>query len=197
MNALPYEKQVQVISSLTEGCSRRATERLTGVHRDTIMRLGVRIGAGCGAVHDRLFRNLNVPLIELDEVWSYVGKKQRKLTVDDSSGKGDQYIYTALDTIHKAIITAYVGKRTLENTCAFAEDLRMRVINRPQISSDAFHAYPEAIERAFGSDVHYGHMALGVTDHIWSLEELIHAVRQPDDLPERVPPFTLIPGGLS
>jgi IS1 family transposase len=156
MNILPFEKQVHVISSLTEGCSIRATERLTGVHRDTIMRLGVRIGEGCNAIHDRLFRNLNVPLIELDEVWSFVGKKQRRVTPEDGAGMGDAYVFTALDSVHKGLLAYRVGKRTLENTSAFAADLRGRILNRPQISSDGFPAYPEAIEQAFGMDCHYG-----------------------------------------
>jgi IS1 family transposase len=156
MNALPIEKQVEIISALTEGCSIRAVERLTGTHRDTVMRLGVRVGQGCTWVHDRLYRNLNVPLIELDEVWSYVGKKQRRITPADGQDKGDQYIYTALDSVHKSILAYQVGKRDRENTQIFAADLRQRVLNRPQISSDGFHAYPDAIEQAFGLDVDYG-----------------------------------------
>jgi hypothetical protein len=156
MNILPLDKQIHIISSLTEGCSIRATERLTNTHRDTIMRLGARIGQGCTTTHDRLFRNLNVSLIELDEVWSYVGKKQRRMTAADSEEKGDQYVFTALDAVHKAILAYRVGKRTRENTHAFLADLRQRVIKRPQISSAAFASYPEAIEEAFGADVDYG-----------------------------------------
>ena len=78
MNILPREKQVQAIAALTEGCSIRSTERLTGAHRDTIMRLGVQVGEGCAQLHDSLFRNLQVPHIELDEVWAFVAKKQRR-----------------------------------------------------------------------------------------------------------------------
>lgn len=157
MNVLPIEKQVQILSALTEGCSIRATERLTGVHRDTIMRLGVRVGQGCAQVHDSLFRNLNVPLIEMDEIWSYVGKKQRRVTeMDNPAEQGDQYIFTALDGVHKCIISYLCGKRSGENTRAFVADIRERVLNKPQISSDAWPAYPDAVERAFGDDVDYG-----------------------------------------
>jgi hypothetical protein len=77
MNILPRDKQIHVISALTEGCSIRATERLTGIHRDTIMRLGVRVGEGCAALHDEMMRFVQVNRLELDELWSYVGKKQR------------------------------------------------------------------------------------------------------------------------
>ena len=79
MYILSREKQVEIIAALVEGCSIRAVERLTGVHRDTIMRLGARVGQGCAALHDAVMRNLQVARIELDEAWSYVGKKQGPL----------------------------------------------------------------------------------------------------------------------
>jgi len=156
MNVLPRDHQIAVISALTEGCSIRATERLTSVHRDTIMRLGVRVGAGCERLHDAMFRDLHVDLIEVDEVWSYVGKKQKRVKASDSTDKGDQYIFTALDAIGKAIISYEVGKRTMETTQAFIYGLRNRITNIPQISSDGFPAYEQAIEYAFGDAVHYG-----------------------------------------
>ncbi len=154
MNVLPHEKHVAVIAALTECCSIRATERLTDVHRDTIMRLGARVGEGCARLHDGLMRDLQVSIIEFDEIWAYVGKKQRR-TVKDETDKGDQYTFTALDTISKAIISYRTGKRSAENTQAFAQDARNRVINRPQIPSDGFEPYVDAVERAFGADVDY------------------------------------------
>ena len=84
MNILSIEQQIAAIAALTEGCSIRATERLTGIHRDTIMRLGVRVGQGCAKLHDVLMRDLQVPIIEVDEIWSFVGKKQRRLTQSPS-----------------------------------------------------------------------------------------------------------------
>lgn len=96
MNILPREQQIAVISALVEGCSIRAVERLTGVHRDTIMRLGVRVGMGCARLHDAMMRELNVPRIELDEAWSYVGKKQARVRPEDGANVGDQYVFIAL-----------------------------------------------------------------------------------------------------
>ncbi len=154
MNILPFDKQVSAIAALSEGCSIRATERLTDIHRDTIMRLGVRVGEGCAALHDRMMCGLQVPILEFDEVWAYVGKKQRR-TVEGETDKGDQYTFTALDTISKAIISYRTGKRSAENTQAFAQDVRNRVINRPQITSDGFEPYVDAVEQAFGADVDY------------------------------------------
>ena len=156
MNRLPREKQIQVISALVEGCSIRATERMTDVHRDTIMRLGVRIGEGCEALHDASMRGLQVPRIELDEIWAYVGKKQRRTTPEDVAEKGNQYSFLAMDATGKAIISYRTGKRDAEMTHSFICDLRERVINAPEISSDGFDPYPNAIEAAFGADVAYG-----------------------------------------
>lgn len=138
MNVLPIDQQIQAIAALTEGVSIRATERLTGIHRDTIMRLGVRVGQGCALVHDAMMQNLQVPLIEMDELWSFVGKKQRQIKKDDGADKGDQYVFMALDAHNKAILSYRVGKRDGDTTHAFLSDLRQRVLNAPQISSDAF-----------------------------------------------------------
>jgi IS1 family transposase len=152
MNILPRDRQIAVISALTEGCSIRATERLTGIHRDTIMRLGVRVGDGCAALHDELMQFVEVTRLELDELWSYVGKKQRRVKQTDPADLGDQYVFIGIDATRKAIISYRVGKRDSDNTNAFLADLRQRIANRPEISSDGFSAYPDAVERAFGLD---------------------------------------------
>src|SRR3712207_3575001 len=112
MNILPLDKQVAVVAALTEGMSIRATERLTDTHRDTIMRLGVRVGEGCALLHDRVMRDLHVNLLELDEVWGYIGKKQKRLTRDDAPEKGDAYTFIGMDATRKAIISYRTGKRT-------------------------------------------------------------------------------------
>ena len=156
MNILSREKQIEIVAALCEGVSIRATERLTGVHRDTIMRLGARVGAGAILVHDRLMRGLNVARIELDETWSFVGKKQRKVTPQDGGDVGDQYVFIAIASSAKAILSYHVGKRDMASTQGFASDLRARVVNAPEISSDGFAAYPQAIDDAFGLDCTYG-----------------------------------------
>ncbi len=156
MNVFPVEKKIAAIAALTEGVSIRATERLTGVHRDTIMRLGVKIGQGCGALHDGLFRNLNVAMIECDEIWSYVAKKEKRVTPEYKGIQGDQYTFTALDATSKAILSYRVGRREVIPARDFMADLRMRVINRPTISTDSFTSYHLAVESAFGHEVDYG-----------------------------------------
>jgi IS1 family transposase len=155
MNVLPLDKQIAVISALTEGMSIRSVERLTGIHRDTIMRLGVRVGLGCDRLHDYYFRDLNVATIELDELWAFIGKKQKRRKPEDV-GKGDAYTYLALDATNKAILAHRTGKRDYETTEFFLNDLRSRVMGSPYISSDAFRYYEKAVERTFGRRTHYG-----------------------------------------
>lgn len=154
MNRLPFEKQVAVVSALTEGCSIRSTERLVGCHRDTVMRLGLRIGEACERFHDETVKDLRSSLIECDEAWDFVRCKQRNAPEDDPEA-GDQYLFLAMDSIAKGIISYRVGRRTLATAEEFAKDLRARVLGRPQITTDAFPGYYQALQRAFRWDLDY------------------------------------------
>lgn len=149
MNLLPEEKQAAVIAALCEGVSIRATARLTDVDKDTVMRLGVRVGQGCAVLHGKLMTNLRVNRVELDEIWSFVKKKRRNVTPEDPDTVGDQYVFTALDGTSKAILTWRVGKRNGVNTKAFVNDLRDRIIGSPEISTDGWHPYIRAVNTAF------------------------------------------------
>jgi len=149
MNILPREKQIQAIAALCEGVSIRATERLTGVNRGTVMSLGAGVGMGCAKLHNRLMRDLHVNRLEFDEIWQYVGKKRKAVKATDSEMVGDQYSFIALAGSSKAIVSYYTGKRTHDAAYAFAQDVRARVLGAPEISCDGFTAYPWAIERAF------------------------------------------------
>ena len=156
MNILPIERQTAIISALCEGMSIRATERLTDTHRDTIMRLGVRVGTGCAQLHNAMMRDLNVSRIELDELWAYIGKKQRRVTETDDGSKGDCYTFIAMDATNKAIISYRSGKRDGLTTEHFLTDLRTRVLGRPIIHSDGFSAYEEMMRWTFGDTADYG-----------------------------------------
>src|SRR5712691_12217239 len=111
MNTLDRDQQITVISALTEGCSIRSVERLTGVHRDTIMRLGARVGRGCAELHDRMMVGIRAGRLELDEVWGYVGKKQKRVERHEITHKGDQYTFVGMSASAKAIISYHTGKR--------------------------------------------------------------------------------------
>ena len=156
MNILRSEKQEMVIKRLVEGSSIRSIERMTGVHRDTIMRLMVSVGNTCEKLMDTTMRNLTCKDIEVDEVWSFVGKKQRHVGINDDPNKvGDFYTFIALDADTKLIPVYRVGKRDLPTAQAFISDLSSRLSNRIQISSDKLKAYVDAIEVAFGANVDY------------------------------------------
>jgi IS1 family transposase len=157
MNRVPLTRRVQVINCLVEGNSIRSTERLTGTHRDTICRLLVEVGNGCAKLMDEQMRELRCRRIEVDEIWAYVGKKQRHMTVrDDPRRLGDQYTFVALDPQSKLVPAYRIGERDLPTATAFLADLSDRLANRVQLSSDALAAYVDATERAFGADVDYG-----------------------------------------
>lgn len=156
MNILPHEKQTTAISALAEGASIRSVERMTGIHRDTIMRLGVRVGEACGKLMDETMRELPCQKIEVDEIWGYVGKKQRLVTAMDSADLGDVWTFVAIDPETKAVPSYLVGKRDYASTRQFVADVSSRMKNRIQLSSDAMQHYVDAVEKGFGGEVDYG-----------------------------------------
>jgi IS1 family transposase len=155
-NILPIEKQTIIIHALAEGTSIRSIERMTGIHRDTIMRLGVRVGESCQALLDEKMKNLELSSIEVDEIWGFIGKKQRNVKRKDSRELGDVWTYIALDVKTKLIPSFIVGKRDHYHTHAFMYDLAARIKNRVQLSSDGLILYASAVERGFGVGVDYG-----------------------------------------
>ena len=130
---------------------------MTGVNRNTIMSLGLRMGDGCQKIMDEKLRNLNCKRIEVDEVWGFIGMKQKtaKLT-RAGADMGDVWTWIALDPETKLVPTFAVGDRNQYMANCFIEDLASRLSHRIQITSDALKAYQGAIERAFGADVDYG-----------------------------------------
>jgi len=154
-NVLNLDKQVAIIGALTEGSSIRSIERVTGVHRDTIMRLGVRVGQGCAKVRDAVMRDLPCTHLQMDEIWGYIGKKQRHVAPSDDPSMGDAWTFCAIDAETKLVPAFKVGKRDRETANAFVKDLSSRLRNRVQLSSDGLAAYVDAVERAFGSEVDF------------------------------------------
>lgn len=120
------------------------------------MRLGVKIGQGCAALLDRKMRNLDCKRLELDEIWGFIGKKQRHVKEDDDPTLGDVWTFCSIDAETKLVPNFHVSStRDAANTNLFISDLASRLNNRVQISTDAMVCYPEAIEEAFGRDVDY------------------------------------------
>ena len=157
MNRLSLDRRTQAIGCLVEGNSIRSTERMTGIHRDTVMRLLVEVGTGCASLMDEQMRELPCQRLQVDEIWTYVQKKQRQVVPgDDQARVGDQWTFVALDADTKLVPAYRIGKRNLPTAKAFMNDLSERLANRVQLSSDALAAYVEATEEAFGADVDYG-----------------------------------------
>ncbi|MGB8030085.1 MAG: hypothetical protein WCF30_10510 [Terracidiphilus sp.] len=155
-NVLNTDKQIAVIAALAEGSSIRSIERMTGIHRDTIMRLGVRVGQRCTALMDAKMRNLPCTRLEMDEIWGFVGKKEKHIKVDDPPEVGSVWTFCVIDADSKLVPAFRVGQRDAATANAFLADVSGRMRNRVQISTDALNAYKEAIERSFGGDADYG-----------------------------------------
>jgi len=153
---LSKDKQIAVTAALAEGSSIRSIERITGIHRDTIMRLGVRIGQGCARLLDQKMRGLDSTSIQIDEIWGFVGKKDKNLKLtDDPYQVGSVWTFCAIDSDSKIVPSYKVGKRDSFTANAFVEDLASRLKNRIQLASDGFAPYFEAVEQTWGIDVDY------------------------------------------
>jgi IS1 family transposase len=155
-NVLNTDKQIAVIAALAEGSSIRAIERMTGVHRDTIMRLGVKVGQGCTAMMDSKMQKLPCTRLELDEIWGFVGKKANTVQKGEGKNVGDVWTWCAIDAETKLVPAFMVSDRSQFAAYAFVADVASRMVTRVQISTDGFYAYTKAIKRSFGKNVDYG-----------------------------------------
>ncbi len=155
-NVLPKDKQIAVIAGLAEGSSLRALTRITGIHRTTIMNLAMRVGRGCARLLDEKMRDLTCNYLEFDEIWGFIGKKEKHRRETDDPTLGDVWTFCAIDAETKIVPAFKVGKRDHYTANAFVSDVASRLKNRPQISSDGLRAYVEAVENAFGMNVDFG-----------------------------------------
>jgi len=154
-NVLNTDKKIAIIGALAEGSSIRSIERIIGVHRDTIMRLGLKVGEGCTALMDAKMRNLSCNRLEMDELWGFVGKKDRNVKMGDSMEVGSVWTFCAIDAETKLVPAFKVGDRDAKTTTEFVQDVANRMKNRVQISTDGMMKYVDAMEKAFGNDVDY------------------------------------------
>ena len=152
-------KRVQLISDLVEGTSINATCRMTGVAKHTVLKLVEDMGCACAAYHHRHVRGLKARRIQCDEIWQFVGAKQKNATPEQrAAGWGDAWTWVALDADTKLCISYLIGGRDTGWATDFTFDIRERVIGRPQITTDCHKPYLAAIEMAFGDDSHYAQM---------------------------------------
>lgn len=157
MNELTNEKRTQVIASLVEGNSIRATVRMTGVAKGTVLKLLRDIGAVCTEYQDKVFKNLNCKRIQCDEIWSFCYAKEKNVPKKKRGkfGYGDVWTWTALCADTKLVPSWYIGNRDLKSAKLFMNDLAGRLNNRVQLTTDGHKPYLEAVEEAFGADIDY------------------------------------------
>lgn len=157
MNKLTRNKRAQVLSALVEGNSIRATVRMTGVAKNTVVKLLVDAGKVCAEYQDKVLRNLKCKKIQADEIWSFCYAKQKNVP-EDKRGKfgfGDVWTWVAMDAESKLVVSWLVGHRNAEWAKAFMMDVASRLSNRIQLTTDGHHTYFEAVDEAFGADVDY------------------------------------------
>jgi IS1 family transposase len=154
MNRLSIEQKVRVVAAVVEGNSVRSTVRMTGVAKNSVIRLLLDLANACAEYHDKHVRGLRVRRLQCDEIWAFIGAKQKNATPEQkAAGWGDAWTWTAIDADTKLVVSYLVGGRDTGWAIDFVADCAERIVGRPQITTDAHKPYLKAIEEAFGADV--------------------------------------------
>jgi IS1 family transposase len=156
MNKLPLETRTQILTMLCEGSSMRSISRVAGVSINTVSKLLVDAGNACADFHFAHVRNVQAKHVQCDEIWSFCYAKAANVPQElRGRGVGDVWTWTALDADSKLIISWMVGRRDAEAANLFIGDLKDRLANRVQLTTDGWHAYLNAVEGAFGGEIDY------------------------------------------
>jgi IS1 family transposase len=159
MNRLDSTKRAQVVSCLVEGNSIRATVRMTGVAKNTVVKLLCDLGRACSDYQDKAFVNLKCKRIQCDEIWSYIGAKEKNCSVEmKSNGAGDIWTWTAICADSKLIPCWFVGQRHAGCAYHFLSDLKERLAHRVQLTTDGHGAYLHAVDQVFGTEIDYAQL---------------------------------------
>jgi IS1 family transposase len=156
MNKLPLQTRVQILTMLCEGSSMRSISRVTGVSINTVSKLLVDAGNACAAFHDKTVRAVPSKAVQCDEIWSfsYAKNKNVKFAKAAPEGAGDVWTWTAIDADSKLIVSWHVGDRSAQTGASFLHDLKARLANRVQLTTDGHKAYLKAVLDA-GLDADY------------------------------------------
>jgi IS1 family transposase len=160
MNRLDKTRRVAVVKALVEGNSIRATVRLTGVAKNTVVKLLVELAEKCVEYHDVNVRNLKSKRVQCDEIWAFVGAKKKTIAKDKTilernPDAGDCWTWTAIDADSKLMISWMVGGRDSQMAYAIMSDIKSRMSSRIQLTTDQLSIYLKAVDKAFGVDVDY------------------------------------------
>lgn len=160
MNRLPLAKRTQILAMLCEGSSMRSISRVADVSINTVSKLLVEAGEACLAIHDEHVRGVRASRIQCDEIWSFCYAKAKNVETAKAApaGAGDVWTWTAIDADTKLMTAYFVGDRSGESAMILMDDLRARLSNRVQLTTDGHKAYLEAVEGAFGADVDYAQL---------------------------------------
>lgn len=160
MNKLPLAKRVMILNGLCEGVSMRSISRMADVSINTVTKLLEDAGETCLALHDELVRNVRSQRVQCDEIWSFCYAKAKNVAAAKSApdGAGDVWSWTALDADTKLMVSYFVGDRSGQSAITLMDDLRSRISNRVQLTTDGHKAYLQAVEGAFGEEVDYAQL---------------------------------------
>ena len=161
MNKLPEHKRIQALTMLVEGSSMRSISRVVGISINTVTKLLVDAGAACERIHDERVRDVDAQRVQCDEIWSFCYAKAKNVGHAEAApvGAGDVWTWTAIDSDSKLIISWLISPgRDSGYAIEVMDDLRSRLANRVQLTTDGHRAYLEAVEGAFGGDVDYAQL---------------------------------------
>lgn len=160
MNKLNQERQVQVVKALVEGNGINGIVRMTGVAKNTVLKLLADLGSACLKYQDEKMHDLKLSQLQCDEIWEFCYAKAKNVPVEHKGefGYGDVWTFVAIDADTKLIPCWLVGMRNLEHASEFINDLKGRLANRVQLTTDGHKMYLEAVEQAFGADIDYAQL---------------------------------------
>jgi uncharacterized protein YerC len=157
MNRLGLKDRAQILSLLVEGSSLRSITRITGRSINTVTKLLVNVGTACDLYQNEHLRNLKCKRVQVDEIWSFVGMKEKNVPPmrKGEFGRGDVYTWVAIDADTKLVASWLVGERSAPYARVFIDGLASRMAHCIQLSSDGHKAYLQAVENAFGGEIDY------------------------------------------
>ena len=156
---VPPERALLALRMFLEGNSVRSVERITHTHRDTLLRMVVDHGTRCADFLSRTVRGVSVKAVECDEVWSFVGMKEKtRVRLNRAEDKGDCYTWTAIARTTKLMLAYHVGKRTPESACAFSGKLAVATAGRFQVTTDGFRPYRTALPNALPGRIDFAQL---------------------------------------
>ena len=155
---IPWEKALLAVQLLLEGNSVLSTSRISGLDKNTIMRVLVLAGEKCEKVSEQMIRNVPVKDVEADEIWSFIGKKEKQVKADDDPTFGDAYTFVGIERSAKLVLAWHLGRRTARDTEAFIEKVNEATAGEFQITTDGFKPYRDAVSLSLGTRVDFAQL---------------------------------------